>query len=104
MPAGDAVGGDNDHVDMLALYYLQDAPGNVISYFDAAPSFDFPDRKGSMALGQMLFCKCSRRLDEFGFRNQVRKSSCGKKRNDIYKMEFGMKVLSKVRCHLQSRL
>jgi hypothetical protein len=35
MPAGDAVGGDHDHVNMLALHHFHDVSGYVISNFDA---------------------------------------------------------------------
>jgi hypothetical protein len=57
-----------------------------------------------MALLQMPLGKCSRFLDIFGFRNHVRECGSREKRNDVYKAEFGMEVLSKVCCHLQGCL
>jgi hypothetical protein len=57
-----------------------------------------------MALSQMLLCKGSRFPHEFSFWNQIRESCSWEKWDDIYKIEFGMKVMSKVRCHFQGRL
>src|ERR1035437_7526831 len=92
MPAGDAVGGDDNHVDMLTLHHIHDVPCHVIPNFDAGSCLDSPGRKSCMAFGQMPLRKCSRILDKFGFGNQVRESGSGEKGDDVHKVEFGMKV------------
>jgi hypothetical protein len=57
-----------------------------------------------MTLRQMALCVCSRFLNECGFGDQIRESCGGKHRDHVHKEEFGIKVLGKISCHLQSRL
>jgi len=58
VPAGDAVRGDHDEVDMLPLRYFHDAPRYVIRDFDTGTCFDSFGCEDCTGLRQMLFCTC----------------------------------------------
>src|ERR1700722_6576893 len=104
MPAGDAVRGDHDHVDVLALDDLHDVARDVIPDFDAGGRLDTPSYKSRLTLGQMLLGGLSRLLKECAFGNEVWNRGGGKHRDYVHEIEFSMKVLGKVSRHLQGRL
>ena len=55
-PAGDAVRGDHDHVDMFALNYLHDVSCHVISNFDTETCLDLSCSKNRVALREAQLC------------------------------------------------
>src|SRR5580658_588883 len=57
-----------------------------------------------MTFSQMAFSKCSSLLNECCLGNQVGERRGGKHMNHVNQVKFGMKVQSKVGCHLKSRL
>jgi hypothetical protein len=53
-----------------------------------------------MALGQVTFCKVSRRLNKVSFGGKVCKSRGGKHRDHVDEVELGAEVTGKVSCYL----
>lgn len=100
MPARNPVRRDHYQIDVLALNYIENIPDHVISNFDKRLRLDSSASEDRMTLRQMplyMFpCLMQKRL----FRNKIGKSCHRKEWNDIDEKEFGMEVLSKVRCHL----
>ena len=96
MPAGDAVRGDHDHVDMFALHRLDDAPGNVIRKFHTGACLYSSGRENLSCLRQMLLSTRLLLLLKLHLGNGIFRREGREERKDVHKEKLGMEVQCEV--------